>query len=165
MKRTIPAPAIRIEIPIQSENVSCIQLIGELNQARIGEVRSKIAILAQDIAHGRRGMGELERNLEDSPLDVLKDRISGPGKPTQEVAALCDYRLAGDQWPVKALHHLYATSVLPRASVQQRYNNPGVDKHGLHWPKPRKCFLLEARSGTPEANRPTPTTRLPDGTP
>jgi hypothetical protein len=38
-------------------------------------------------------------------------------------------------------------------------------EHGLHRPKSLKYFLLEARSETPEANRPTPITRLADGTP
>ena len=53
MERAIPAPAIRLEIPIQCENVSRIQLLGELNQARIGEVWSEIAILAQAGSTGR----------------------------------------------------------------------------------------------------------------
>jgi hypothetical protein len=47
MESAIPAPAIGMEIPVQGENVSRIQLFGKLNQARIGEVRREIAILAQ----------------------------------------------------------------------------------------------------------------------
>ena len=52
MESAIPAPAIQLEIPIQGENVSRIQLLGELNQARIGEVWSEIAILAQGARTG-----------------------------------------------------------------------------------------------------------------
>ena len=48
MESAIPAPAIRLEIPIQGENVSRIQLLGELNQARIGEELDTGDILTLD---------------------------------------------------------------------------------------------------------------------
>ena len=54
MERAVLSPAVQLEIPVQGENVSRVQLIGELNQAGFGEIWGEIAILAQDAAHGWR---------------------------------------------------------------------------------------------------------------
>src|SRR5689334_4822195 len=49
-------------------------------------------------------------------------------------------------------------------SIEQPDDHAGVQQDGVQPPKPFRCFLLEARSETPEQNLPRPAIRgRPDG--
>jgi hypothetical protein len=42
----IPPPAVMLEIAVQRENIARTQLVGQMNQAGIGEVARRVGILS-----------------------------------------------------------------------------------------------------------------------
>jgi len=51
---------------------------------------------------------------------------------------------------------LGADTVSLLAAVQKGNDDAGVEQDGFHFPKPRRCFLFEPRSGIPDENFPSP---------
>ena len=90
IETTVSTPAVGSKVAIQGEYVSGVQFVGQLNQTRIGKIRSEIAILAEGASNGRRGLSNPEGNLEHTPFHVLKDGLRRPLKPAQKIATLCN---------------------------------------------------------------------------
>ena len=128
-----------------------------MNQACVGKGGGLVLILAHDAAHRSRGARKLKWNEENSARDIFKDRFGSPGQPAQQITALCNDRLASHQRTFQFRDDSRTAGVPPLASIQKGDNNSGVEEDRLHWPNPRRFFLLEPRSGMPEAYRPRPT--------
>jgi hypothetical protein len=47
--------------------------------------------------------------------------------------------------------------MLGLGAIQESHDHTGIQQYGPQRPKPRRCFLLEPRSGIPEENLPSPT--------
>jgi hypothetical protein len=67
-----------------------------MDEARVGEVHGHGGVLLHQRAHRLDREIEAERKPERAPLDVLEHCIRCAGNRAQEVAALRDDRLAGD---------------------------------------------------------------------
>lgn len=165
VKWLVPAPAVRLKVPVQSENVSGVQLIRQMDETRIGKIRGQVAILAHDTPHRCCGLRQLKWNREDTVLNVLEYSLGSPRKFSQQVAAFCDDRLASNEGPFQRFDGIHTSCVMLLAPIQKGDDHAGIQEYRLHRPKPSSRFLLEPRSGMPEANRPTPTIFLWDGAP
>lgn len=90
------APAVHFKIAIERENVACLKLCGQMDQARIGQVDVLIPISSYNALNRRCATGKLNRNLERAVDDVLKNRLGGSRKASRQVTSFCDNRFAGD---------------------------------------------------------------------
>lgn len=57
VKWLVPAPAVRLKVPVESENVSRVQLIRQMDETGIGKIHGQVAILSHDTPHRCCGLG------------------------------------------------------------------------------------------------------------
>jgi hypothetical protein len=152
----IPSPAIELKIAIQSQNVRRIQFGREVNQRRICQINSTIAVLQYDPGNLLRRLRQCDRNPKVPLRHIPQNRFRRPRNISQQIAALHNYRFGCNQGWARADDALRANSMKPLTAVERSHDYSCVQENRLHFPKPFMCSLLDARSGIPEANFPRP---------
>jgi len=105
----------------------------------------------------------LKWNLKDTALDVFEHRLTGPFDSAEEITALRNDGLASHQRPFQFLNNCHTPGVVALAPVQKGDDHSGVKEDRFHRPNPSRRFFSEPRSGSPDANRPMPTTLFREG--
>src|SRR5262249_2678032 len=123
-----------------------------MDQASVGEIDILVPILPKDPLNRRGTTRKPNRNLERTIRDILKNGLRRPRKTSRQVTGFCNQGLAGDKRSTDSIESLYAIRMTALASIQQCNDNTGIQQNRLQPPNPRRCFLLEPRSETPEEN-------------
>jgi hypothetical protein len=126
MKGASPAPPVSIKVLIQSQNIRRAELIGGINEARIGKGRGQVAVLPKYYSHSRSRLRKLKWNLKDVPFNIFNHCFGSPREFAQQIATLSDNSLAGHQRSFQAIDNSHALVVIALASVEQSDNYPGV---------------------------------------
>lgn len=153
------SPSVYFEIAVKREDFFGAQFASKVNQARICKIDAPVPIFPIYALHLERGVRESKRNLKHSRKHVREDRIRGAGEAAEQIATLGNHSLTGHQRSGQRLHRVAASPVVLLAPVEQGHNNASIEQNGLQRPNPCRCFLLDPRSGRPEANFPSPTIR------
>lgn len=155
-KGLVFSPPVNLEVFIEGEDVRGFEMVGEADEAGVGEIDFAIAVFAELAAKFGGILGELVGNRKVAGGDVFDDGFRRTAEIAQQVTSFRDYRFACDQRRLQRLHDFGAGGMKLFISIQQGDDYAGIEKDRFHRPKFRKCFLLEPRSETPEENLPRP---------
>src|SRR5450631_143481 len=159
-KRSVPAPAVDMEITVESQDAAGAKLRREVNQARVGQIHGNLGILLHQGAQLRRRLVDAKRNVKDAPPYVIQDRVGGAAQLAEQIAGFRNDRLAGDQRETSTGRRPGANLVVGLAAIEQGHDATSIEKYRFQRvPNPARCALLEPKSGLPEAKAPSPLMR------
>jgi hypothetical protein len=115
---------------IQSQNVSGIEHVGQLDEAGVGEVAGCIGILQHEVADKDSTFSKTQWNLKDSIRHIRQDSLGGRGFSTAQVTSLNDNRLACDERAASPLKRCNAARMIAIASIQRSKDDVRIEQNG-----------------------------------
>lgn len=136
VERAVSSPAVDAEISVQREDASGLIVRGHIDEAGVGEVHRHISVLAHEPEHAAGVPREAISDLEDAAVDIVQDRRGSAPDLAQEITALPDDSLAGDECGLEGGHRLDALPVVVLRPVEQRDDAAGVEQNRGQRPNP-----------------------------
>jgi hypothetical protein len=96
-KGFVPSPAINPKVFVQGQNFRRFIFICQTNQAGVRQINPPVPVFSQESSHGQSVVGQPNGNLKDPGRHVFEDNLRCAAETLQQVTALGDYRLTGDQ--------------------------------------------------------------------
>ena len=126
LESAIALPTVDPKIGVERQDTSSTELIGEVDQARIGQIHRHARVLLQQLAYRTTADAQPDRNVEDANLDVFEHGVRSSAKSPQQPAGFRDDRFTSHECAIEVSDDFYALFVMAFTSVEKRYDTPRV---------------------------------------
>jgi hypothetical protein len=121
-----------LEVAIESEDIASIELIGQMDEASVGEIGWSIAIFAHQFTNLWSMVAETEWNAKGALFDASQDAFYSRSRVAENVKRFCHAGLTTDERPRQGFIGLDAPAMSRFSPIVEGHEEAGVGKDRGH---------------------------------